>query len=204
MGSIEVTIPVVDISGYVSGDLVAKQKVTEEICGAYEHQGFLQVIGNSVSSDIQERYIAAVAKFFALPLSEQEKVSQSNSKCHRGCERIGGQKLDELDGNTTADQKEGFSVRRDRPLGRFLEGPNQWPEALPHFKEVYMEYYEAVHQLSKAMFKLVELSLGLQEDLFDHFASDPNGEAYTSYSPSIQTDELRYLPLSVPSLPAYA
>ena len=68
-------------------------------------------------------------------------------------------------------------MRRYRPLGRFLEGPNPWSEALPHFKEVYKEYYEAVHQSSKTMFKLVALSLGLQEDHFDYFASDLNGEA---------------------------
>jgi isopenicillin N synthase-like dioxygenase len=165
----------VDISGYLSGDPVAKKAVADKIREAYETQGFLQVIGHSVSTDIQNRYLAAIVEFFALPLSEKEKVSQTKSKCHRGYERIGGQKLDELDEDATPDQKEGFSIRQERPLGRFLEGPNQWPEALPHFKDVYMEYYEAVHQLSKTMFRLIALSLGLPEDHFDYFASDPNG-----------------------------
>jgi len=170
-----VKIPIIDISGYLSGDAQAKEKVVEEIRDACENQGFLQVVGHSVPQELQDRYIAAVAEFFALPLLEKEKVSQTKSKCHRGYERLGGQKLDELDENATADQKEGFSVRRDRPLGRFLEGPNQWPEALPHFKDIYMEYYESVHRLSKTMFKLIALSLDLPEDHFDYFASDPNG-----------------------------
>jgi isopenicillin N synthase-like dioxygenase len=176
MGSIEVNIPIVDISGYLSGSAESKKRVPEEICNAYENQGFLQVIGHSVSADLQERYLTAVAEFFALPLSEKEKVSQSKSKCFRGYERLGGQKLDELDENATADQKEGFSIRQERPLGRFLAGPNQWPETLPHFKEVYMEYFEAVHRLSQTMFKLIALSLALPEEHFDYFASDPNGK----------------------------
>lgn len=184
MGSIEVEvkIPVVDISGYLSGDPAAKKAVADEIRDAYENQGFLQVIGHSVSSDIQDRYLAAIAEFFALPISKKEKVSQTKSKCHRGYERIGGQKLDELDNDATPDQKEGFSIRRERPLGRFLEGPNQWPEALPHFQDIYMEYFEAVHQLSKTMFRLIALSLGLPEDHFDYFASDPNGMTHISKS----------------------
>jgi isopenicillin N synthase-like dioxygenase len=178
MGSVEVTIPVIDISGYLSGDEESKKKVADEIREACETQGFLQVVGHSVSIDLQERYLAAVAEFFNLPLEEKEKVALTKSQCHRGYERIGGQKLDELDDQATPDQKEGFSIRRDRPLGRFLEGPNQWPEALPHFKTISMEYYEAVHQLSKTMFRLVALSLGLPEDHFDYFASDPNGENF--------------------------
>jgi isopenicillin N synthase-like dioxygenase len=172
---VSVTIPIIDISGYISGDEKSKRAVAEQIRDACETQGFLQVVGHTVPTELQARFIKAIAEFFALPLSEKNKVAQTNSKCYRGYERIGGQKLDELDENATADQKEGFSVRQERNLGRFLEGPNQWPEALPHFKDTYMEYYESVHKLSKTMFRLIALSLGLPETHFDYFASDPNG-----------------------------
>lgn len=40
---------------------------------------------------------------------------------------------------------------------------------------MYEEYFNAVHKLSKVMFRLVALSLGLEEGHFDEFASDPNG-----------------------------
>lgn len=188
MGSVEVTIPVIDVAGYLSGDPAAKKAAADEVREAYENQGFLQVIGHSVSPDLQDRYLAAVAEFFALPPSEKEKVAQTNSKCFRGYERIGGQKLDELDDDATPDQKEGFSIRQERPLGRFLEGPNQWPEAMPGFEKIYMEYFNAVHDLSKAMFKLIALSLRLPEDHFDYFASDPNGEKCVFSLSSVQPD----------------
>jgi hypothetical protein len=75
-----------------------------------------------------------------LPLEEKEKLSQSNSKCYRGCERVGGQKLHELDVDASTYQKEGFSVRPERPLEEFLAGPNQWSEAkvVPEFREAYI------------------------------------------------------------------
>ncbi|KAK7900765.1 hypothetical protein LTR67_003049 [Exophiala xenobiotica] len=178
MGSISETplveIPIIDISGYLAGDPEAKKKAASEFRSACENQGFLQVVGHSVPPDVQERFLSAIARFFALPLSEKTKVSQEKSKCYRGYERIGGQKLDELDTSATPDQKEGFSVRPERALGRFLQGPNQWPEDLPGFKAAYMEYFNSVHQLSKSVFRLMALSLDLPEDHFDAFASDPD------------------------------
>lgn len=172
---VAVEIPIIDISGYLAGDVRAKSRIVDELRNACENQGFLQVVGHSVSADLQSRYMASLAEFFALPAEEKEKVAQSKSQCHRGYERIGGQKLDELDENATADQKESFSVRRDRPLGRFLQGPNQWPENPPRFRETCTEYYDSVHELSMKLFRLMALSLDLDEDYFDDFGSDPDG-----------------------------
>lgn len=100
-----VKIPIIDISGYISGDQDSKDAVVEEVRDACENQGFLQVIGHCVPSDLQARFVDCLRQFFALPLSEKQKISQSNSKCHRGYERVGGQKLEELDADATPDQK---------------------------------------------------------------------------------------------------
>lgn len=139
----EVTIPIINVSSYLAGDPKATAACAAELRRACENQGFLQVVGHSVPESTQRKFLSAIEKFFALPLEEKEKLSQSNSKCYRGYERIGGQKLDELDDDATTDQKEGFSVRPERELGKFLQGPNQWPnEALvPGFREAYMEYF---------------------------------------------------------------
>ena len=176
---IAVEIPVIDISGYLAGHVEAKRRIVDDFRTACENQGFLQVIGHSVPADLQSRFIATLAQFFALPTEEKEKVAQSKSKCHRGYERIGEQKLDELDENATADQKESFSIRQDRLIGRFLQGPNLWPENPPLFKEVYTEYYDSVHQLSLSLFRLMALSLGLDENYFDDFGLDPDGHQFT-------------------------
>lgn len=170
-----VEVPIIDVSGYLAGDVQAKGRIVNEFRDACENQGFLQVVGHSVPADLQSRYLTSLAQFFALPIKEKEKVALSKSECHRGYELIGAQKLEQLDENATADQKESFYVRRDRPLGRFLIGPNQWPDSPPQFKDVYMEYFESVHKLSKKLFRLMALSLDLDERYFDDFASDPDG-----------------------------
>lgn len=142
--AVEITIPVINISGYLKGDPEATKVVAEEVREACENQGFLQVVGHAVPEDVQARFMAAIAAFFKLPREEKEKVSQSKSKCYRGYERIGGQKLEEVDESATPDQKEGFSMRPERPLGKFLQGPNQWPDErlVPGFKAAYMDYFK--------------------------------------------------------------
>ncbi|RVX74420.1 hypothetical protein B0A52_01546 [Exophiala mesophila] len=175
----ELEIPVINISGYLHGDEVARKACAKEIRHAFEEVGFLQIVGHSVSADLQKRFIEVVAKFFALPMSEKAKISQDKSACNRGYERIGVERLEEIEDNTPLEQKEGFTVRPEKPLGRFMTGPNQWPDkSLPgmsNFSELYMEYFDAVHDLSTSMFRLIALSLDLDEHFFDAFAADPDG-----------------------------
>ena len=173
----EVSVPLIDISGYLDGDSSAKKNVIDLVRDACERQGFLQIVGHRVSPDIRNRFMNVIQQFFALPISTKESISQDKSPCNRGYEKLGGQKLEQLESDATTDQKEGFSVRRDRPLGDFLQGPNQWPpeQLVPNFKNVYMEYFDAVHGLSKTMFRIIAVSLGLQEEYFDEFAADPDG-----------------------------
>ncbi|SPO05384.1 related to isopenicillin N synthase and related dioxygenases [Cephalotrichum gorgonifer] len=175
----ELKIPVINISGYLSGDDAAKKSCATELRHAMEDVGFLQVVGHSVSPDLQKRFIEAVAAFFALPMSEKEKIGLDKSPCNRGYERMGVERLEELEDSSKLEQKEGFTVRPERPLGRFMTGPNQWPDpSLPgmsNFRSTYMEYFAAVHQLSTSMFRLISLSLDLDEHYFDAFAADPDG-----------------------------
>lgn len=69
------------------------------------------------------------------------------------------------------------------------------------FKDTYMEYFWAVHELSKTMFRLIALSLDLDEDYFDDFASDPDGKSSKSQtrsrrliSPGIQSCRAHHYP----------
>lgn len=83
---------------------------------------------------------------------------------------MGEQKLEAAMGG---DQKEGFMIGPELPPGRFLQGPNQWLEEsiCPGFREMLMRYFNEVHQLSKSVFRLLALSLELEETYFDGFVA---------------------------------
>ncbi|EXJ83330.1 hypothetical protein A1O1_06951 [Capronia coronata CBS 617.96] len=168
-------IPIINISPFLAGDAEGTAKLVADFREACTSVGFLQIVGHPISHDLQERLMEGVVRFFQLPMEQKEAISKSKSKSNRGYERIGDQKLDD-DPNVTADQKEAFSIRTDKPLGRFLQGPNHWPD-LPGFKESYTEYYNAMRGFSQALFRIIALSLNLDEGYFDRFASDPDGLA---------------------------
>ena len=161
-------IPVIDISGYREGDEAQTVAIAKELRDACEAPGFFQIVGHGVSSNLRAALLEELAKFYALPMSTKQGLHRGKSKCLRGYETVGEQKLEA----GFSDQKEGFMIGPEFPNdARFLQGPNQWPDEreAPGFRDVFMEYFKAIHGLSKTMFRLIALSLELNENFFDDF-----------------------------------
>jgi len=172
MGSISepstLQIPIIDIAGYLEGDKVKAGRIAGALRAACQSPGFFQIVGHGVPSDLRSELLEKLAEFFALPLSTKQTVNRSNSKCARGFETLGEQRLETAFG----DQKEGFMIGPELPAGsRFLQGPNQWPDenVIPGFQDLFVRYFDEVLNLSKIMFRLMALSLNLDEAYFDGF-----------------------------------
>ncbi|KAI1139286.1 putative gibberellin 20 oxidase [Hypoxylon sp. FL0543] len=164
----DVAIPVIDISGYIAGDALRTSQIAEELKAACSAPGFFQIVGHDVPAELRTRLFAKIAQFFALPLSKKLALHRDRSVTGaRGYEGIGAQALE--DG--FRDQKEGFMIGPELPPGRFLQGPNLWPDEndCPGFQSTMQEYYAAVRGLSLTMFRLLALSLRLDENYFDAF-----------------------------------
>ncbi|KAL4779948.1 hypothetical protein BJX76DRAFT_351365 [Aspergillus varians] len=163
-------VPVIDISGYLEDDAVKTRDIISRIQSACKDPGFLQIIGHSVPAALQAQTLEKLHEFFSLPPNIKKQVHRSQSECLRGYEVLGEQKLEAAMGG---DQKEGFMIGAELPPGRFLQGPNQWLEetVCPRFRETFVRYFDEVHKLSKSMFRLLALSLGLEETYFDGFVA---------------------------------
>ncbi|KAK4949759.1 hypothetical protein LTR10_011601 [Elasticomyces elasticus] len=181
MGSIseemlDVEIPLINISGYIKGDQEQTARIAAELHAACQSPGFFQITGHTVSTNLRAHLLAKLAEFYRLPASQKKALHRSQSKCLRGYEMVGEQKLE----GGFSDQKEGFMIGPEFPLDAgFLQGPNQWPddEAIPGFREVFTNYFEEVLALSKIMFRLMALSLGLDEHFFDAFVGSKDSIA---------------------------
>ncbi|KKA27986.1 hypothetical protein TD95_003299 [Thielaviopsis punctulata] len=166
-------IPIINISAYVADPSTAsKASIAAAIHSAAISPGFFQIIGHSVPQSFQASVLAHIAHFFALPQATKDAVSRAKSPCHRGYEAVGEQHLEA----GFQDMKEGFTMGPERELGGYLQGPNMWPpeDQVPGFRAAMEEYIDKMRELSVAMFRLVALSLGLEETYFDEFAGSRN------------------------------
>ncbi|KAH0282325.1 putative gibberellin 20 oxidase [Aureobasidium namibiae CBS 147.97] len=164
-------IPVIDISGYLAGDIKATKTIALQLNAAAQAPGFFQIVGHDIPADLRETLLDRVVAFFALPADQKNALHRNNSKALRGFETLGEQQLEP----GYADVKEGFMVGAEveSKNARFLQGPNQWPAKGQGdgLEGTFMEYFHKMRDLSRIMFRLVALSLSLDESFFDDFAS---------------------------------
>lgn len=160
-------IPTINIAGYLQHDEQETIKIVEALRAACSNPGFFQVTGHQVSRSVRATLFTQLRQFFALPQGAKDALHRNNSPHLRGYETVGDEKME----HGFHDQKEGLMIGQELPPGRFLQGPNLWPleEEAPGFRGAFMAYFEAVHELSKTMFRLMALTLDLDERCFDAF-----------------------------------
>lgn len=168
-----ITIPIINISGYLSKDKSATASIISSISSAAQSPGFLQITGHGISHELTTRLLERLKAFFALPLEKKTALHRNSSAALRGFEAVGEQSLEK----GVMDSKEGFMIGPEWETGnaasaRFLQGPNQWPvetDVDDGLRAVMMEYFREMQALSKIMFRLIALGLGLEETYFDDF-----------------------------------
>lgn len=169
-------IPVVDLSESFA-DGPGRAAAVEAIHRACRETGFFYVSGHGVDQALAEGQIEAARRFFALDGAAKRAVAQRNSPCWRGYEGTGAQVLD---AGSAPDHKESFSIAidlaTDHPLvlaGIPGQGANQWPAALPGFREQMLAYQAAMVALGRHLMGLLARSVELSYDYFADGLREP-------------------------------
>ena len=170
------SVPVIDLSGAVPGSLPAREQVAWEIHKASRETGFFYVAHHGIPAALVDAQFDSARAFFELPLADKLALHMKRSPAAAGYEPVGAQTLDSQDPDSEKappDLKEGFycgmelpadhpwSARRQRRYGH-----NQWPAALPGFREQTLAYQSAVRALGDRLLALLALSLSLPETFF--------------------------------------
>jgi isopenicillin N synthase-like dioxygenase len=142
------------------------------------HQvGFFYLTGHGVSERLVDRLLTEARRLFALPQADKDAVAMRNSPHFRGYTRLGG----ELTGGVI-DWREQIDIGPQRsPIGDagnpdylWLQGPNQWPSALPELPAVIAEWDAALAEVGRTLLRHWATSLGSPADVFDEaFADTP-------------------------------
>jgi isopenicillin N synthase-like dioxygenase len=169
------TIPVIDMT---------ESRAHWEIHKACRETGFFYVSNHGVPQQLIDGQFEHAKRFFALSLEERLAIHMKNSPAAAGYDPLGGQILDSQDAaaeKAPPDLKEGFyfgmELEGDHPYARQRMrcfGHNQWPSALPGFREQMLAYQAAMRGLANRLLAVIALSLELPEVHFVPYYDMPN------------------------------
>jgi isopenicillin N synthase-like dioxygenase len=82
-------VPVIDISGYFTGEKDRKRAIAAEIDAACRSIGFLVISGHNVPDELLQRTDRAARDFFAKPLAEKRLYKTRDPAIYRGFYEVG-------------------------------------------------------------------------------------------------------------------
>ena len=185
------TIPVIDVSGAVSGTDI--QSVANAIYEASTDHGFFYISGHGIPQILLDQAFAVSKDFFALSADRKQTVAVDTHQ--RGWMAQG---MSHLTGAATHDLKEvffwGAETDKDDPdvqAKKPLVAVNQWPfDAFPRLQNELLPYYTAVCDVAHHVMAAIAVSLDQSADFFEDCYEKPLARGQlVYYPPSTAADE---------------
>jgi isopenicillin N synthase-like dioxygenase len=181
-GSGSSVVPTVDLSG-CRDDVAIRRRVGRAIDDAFRNSGFMVIVGHGVPPGLIGSMYSITAQFFLQPEEEKLKyLSPVGGSTRRGFSRSNYSAASRGE-QTPPDLCEFFAmnrlgepgVARREVLGaQFdqLAAPNPWPKSPAAFRDVWLEYFRAMEELSQLLMRLFASGLDLEEHFFEPFIND--------------------------------
>ncbi|MFY7898600.1 MAG: isopenicillin N synthase family dioxygenase [Chitinophagaceae bacterium] len=161
------SIPVVDLADFLSGDAVRKNNFVQALGTAYESVGFVAVKNHGIPDDLIAQLYEYVQQFFSLPVEHKLGYEIPGLAGQRGYTSFG---REHAKGSDAPDLKEFFQfgqmVTDNDPIkSEYPENVqvNQLAKFNPTLEEAYRNYEKS----GKALLQAIALYLGLDEHYFD-------------------------------------
>ena len=169
-------LPALDLS-CLDGDAQTRATFLEALRETAHNIGFFYLIGHGVDDQLIQAIRTLARRFFQLPEQDKLAIEMVNSPHFRGYTRAGMERTRGM-----PDWREQIDIGAERtvrprddnaPWWR-LQGPNQWPAALPELREVALRYQAAATAVTVRLVHAFAIALGQPEDIFDGvFTPDP-------------------------------
>jgi isopenicillin N synthase-like dioxygenase len=163
-------LPVVDLRA-------APAQLRKHLREAAHEVGFFYLIGHEVPAALAGRVLGVALRLFELSLTDKDAIAMVRSPHFRGYTRLGGELT-----QGEVDWREQIDIGPERPpIGGpgkpdylWLQGPNQWPAALPELPGIIDEWNAALSEVARILLAHWAASLGSPIDAFDAaFAEAP-------------------------------
>lgn len=172
------TLPILDLSA-LDGTAAERALFLSALRAAARGYGGFYITGHGVDPTLIDSAFTTSRRFFDLPEADKLAIEMVNSPHFRGYTRVGWERT-----RGAADWREQVDIGAERPAlpqgadtpsWTRLQGPNQWPEALPELRPVALRLQEELTGVVARLLRGVALALEQPEDTFDRL----NGDAPT-------------------------
>lgn len=183
------TIPVVDLAEFISGDHDLKQKFVKELGKAYEEVGFVAVKNHGVSNELIADLYKYVQQFFSLPLQKKRDYELPELAGQRGYTSFG---KEHAKGSDAPDLKEFFQFGqkldevKDYVPEEYLA--NVQVDEIAPFNPTFQNAYRAFEHSGKKLLQAIALYLGLDEYYFDEWVRNGNSILRAIHYPPITNE----------------
>lgn len=163
-------IPILDLSTLDAGPQAA-ERFRADLRRATHEIGFFVLTGHGIPDALQADLHRVARAFFDLPEEDKLAIENVNSPHFYGYTRVGGERTQgRIDWREQIDlgpDRPALELSEDSPAYLRLEGPNQWPVALPEFREVLTAWRSTLIGVAERLLHAWCESLGQAPDALD-------------------------------------
>lgn len=179
------SIPVVNLADFTSGDPQLKQAFVAQLGIAYEEVGFVAVKNHGISDELIADLYKYVQQFFALPSDAKKQYEVPGLAGQRGYTSFG---KEHAKGSDAPDLKEFFQfgqiVEDNDPIKKEYPDNVQVKDVAP-FNPTFVKAYRAFEKSGKSLLQAIAIYLGLDEHYFDPYIHNGNSILRAIHYPPI-------------------
>jgi len=172
------TLPILDFRE-IGGSLTQRAAFLGELRAAARDTGFFYLTGHGIDLDFLDQLFGHARRFFDLPEPQKMAIEMVHSPHFRGYTRVGWEQT-----RGQRDWREQIDIGAERaavtpkpgdPAWVRLQGPNQWPQAMPDLRPAILRWQQEATALAIRLVRAFAASLGQAEDVFEPiYAEKPN------------------------------
>ncbi|MEZ5012970.1 MAG: 2-oxoglutarate and iron-dependent oxygenase domain-containing protein [Chitinophagales bacterium] len=179
------TIPTVDLSDFVSGDPVRKERFVQAIGKAYQEVGFVAVQNHGIDPQLVADFYSTTEQFFALPEEIKRKYEIEGLAGQRGFTSFGKEHAKH---SNAGDLKEFWQIGQTVVDGEVMKEyypDNVHVTELPRFMELGDRLYKNFETSGSNLLSALAIFVGLPEDYFNDKIHNGNSILRAIYYPPI-------------------
>ncbi|BCM67630.1 MULTISPECIES: isopenicillin N synthase family dioxygenase [Streptomyces] len=163
-------LPIIDLSAADRGPQ-ARSLLHAQLHSAAHDVGFFQLVGHGVTRAETDALLTAMRAFFALPEADRLALDNVGSPHFRGYTRTGDERT-----AGARDWRDQLDIGAERPAripgpGEppywWLQGPNQWPAALPELRTAALAWIDKLSAVAHRLLRELLTAIGAPADFYD-------------------------------------